>query len=657
MACFCPETQQIQIPVDLSRQSNLLKGEGIVHVSTIYKEAADGKFVTHLFEDAKTLYETFRKGAKLSGNGKCLGFRENICKPYNWLRYNEVLIKARDFGSGLVISGLHPTSQTFVGIYSQNCPEWIITEQALYAYSMVLIPFNDTLGPDACGYIINQAEISTIIIDNDSKCNQLLDRAPRCLKKLISIKDIRSTTIQRAKNKGIEVVSFKKIEQLGQQRPQPEKPPKMSDLCTVCYTSGTTGNPKGVMLSHANVVAGISSVMLQLGDQQPNSSDVMISYLPLAYMLERCCENAIYMVGGSVGFYNGNAKYLSEDMKILKPTIMPAVPQLLNRIYEKEMSQIRPSFFKRFLFNLAMNSKHDDVKSGIIRKNTIWDKLVFRNVQNNTGGCLRLMFTGSAPLAGHVLTFMRCSLACLVLEGYGQTECAAPVTLTINGDPTTENVGPPLGCNAIKLKDVPEMEYYASSNQGEICVKGTNVFQGYFKESDSTLQTVDESGWHHTGDIGTWLPNGALKVIDRKKPIFKLSQGQYIVPDKIESVYLRSQYVHQIFVYGESLKSCIIGIVVPKVNVVKSWALEHGIPGTLSVLCANEEVKAAVMDDIITWGQEAGLKSYEQVKDIYLHPDPFSVQNGLLTPSFKYKRVQLKSYFKPQIEDMYKKLT
>ncbi|XP_065214083.1 long-chain-fatty-acid--CoA ligase 5 isoform X2 [Planococcus citri] len=567
-----------------------------------------------------------------------------------------MLTRIHHFGSGLILLGLQPSPQTFLGIYSDNSPEWVITEHAAYSYSMVLVSLNDTLGPDACAFIINQAEISVIVVDSDSKCNQLLDRAPKCLKKLITTRDVRSPTVQRAKSRGIDIISYQSVEKQGAARPHPERPPKPSDLCTVCYTSGTTGNPKGVMLSHANVVAAISAVLLQLGDYKPISSDLMISYLPLAYMLERCCQNGMYLVGGRVGFFNGNMKYLTEDLKILKPTVMPAVPRLLNRIYENEMAKIRPSFIKRLLFNIAMNVKHNQLKRGIIQKNGLWDKLVFRTVQQNLGGRLKLMIVGSAPLAGNILTFMRCALGCMILEGYGQTECVAPITLTVNGDCTTEHVGPPIACNAIKLTDVPEMEYFSSCNQGEICVKGTNVFLGYFKEFDTTLQTVDESGWHHTGDIGTWLPNGTLKIIDRRRHIFKLAQGEYVVPDKIESVYMRSQYVRQIFVYGESLKSSIIAIVIPDVHVVKSWALERGLPNTLSDLCENEEVKKVILEDMTVWAKEAGLKSFEQVKDIYLHPDPFSVQNGLLTPTFKYKRLQLKSYFKPQIEDMYKKL-
>ncbi|XP_066589517.1 long-chain-fatty-acid--CoA ligase 6 isoform X2 [Prorops nasuta] len=612
--------------------------------------------MSFLHDDARTLYDVFRKGAKESNNGPCLGWREGPNKPYQWLNYNEALLRAKNFGSGLISVGLAAGPHTLVGLYSQNCPEWILTEQACYTYSLVVVPLYDTLGPDACAFIINQAEINVVVCEDEKKCNLLLDKAPRCLRKLIVIKDTRPTTNQRAKNRGVEILRFEDVERLGAQRNHVELPPKVTDLCTICYTSGTTGNPKGVMLTHQNVVAAISAVILQLSEYKPTYKDTMISFLPLAHMLERCCENAMYLVGGSVGFYSGDIKKLSDDMKALKPTVMPAVPRLLNRMYDKVQTELQRSCMKRILFNMALRAKEGEIKKSIVRNNSTWDKLVFRKIQESLGGRLRLMLIGSAPLAGNVLTFARCALGCLVVEGYGQTECSAPVTLTIQGDYIPEHVGPPVACCCVKLVDVPEMEYYAINNQGEVCVRGTNVFVGYYKDLEKTAEVIDEQGWHHTGDVGMWLPNGSLKIIDRKKHTFKLSQGEYIVPEKIENIYIRSQYVAQVFVHGESLKSCVVGIVVPDVDVVKCWASENGIPGTLSVLCNNPEVKRLILDDMLAWGKDAGLKSFEQVKDIYLHPDPFSIQNGLLTPTLKAKRPQLRAYFKPQIEDLYQQL-
>lgn len=657
--CGCG-AEPIRIPIGLHNQSDMMKvqvkGPDMVRVSKFYKEAREGKFVSCLHSDARTLYDTFRRGAKESNNGPCLGWRETPTKPYQWLHYNETLLRAKNLGSGLVTLGLAPGVKSFVGIYSVNCPEWVLTEQAVYAYSMVLVPLYDTLGPDATAFIIKEAEISVVVCEDDAKANLLLEKAPRCLKKIVTIKPVQTPTAAKAKARFVDILSLDELERMGAAKGHPEVPPSKDDLCTICYTSGTTGNPKGVMLTHENVVASMSAVMMQMGDQRPNSSDVLISYLPLAHMLERCCQNAMYSVGGAVGFFTGDMHRLTDDFKALRPTVMPAVPRVLNRIYDKVMAEAANSFVKRLTLSLALSAKESEIRRGILRNNSFWDVLVFRKVQDALGGRVRLMVVGSAPISGSVLSFIRCAAGCLVMEGYGQTECTAPITLTVQGDHVPEHVGPPVACCCVKLVDVPEMEYMAANGQGEVCVKGTNVFQGYFKNPEQTAEVKDSQGWHHTGDIGMWLPNGTLKIIDRKKHIFKLAQGEYIVPDKIEMVYARSQYVHQVFVHGESLKSCVVAVVVPDVDVIKCWATEHNIPGTLSVLCNNSQVKQLILDDMLAWGKEAGLKYYEQVKDIYLHPDPFSVQNHLLTPTLKSKRPQLKAYFKPQIEDMYVKL-
>jgi long-chain acyl-CoA synthetase len=179
--------------------------------------------------------------------------------------------------------------------------------------------------------------MTTVVVDDDAKINLLLDKAPTCLKRLVHFKEIKPETISRAKKRGIELRRFEEIEKMGASysHSHRERPPKPDDISTVCYTSGTTGNPKGVMLSHENIVADVSAVLLQMGEHRPNRQDIMISFLPLAHMLERCCQVAMYMQGGAVGFYAGDIRCLMDDMKELKPTVSPAVPRLLNRIHDK----------------------------------------------------------------------------------------------------------------------------------------------------------------------------------------------------------------------------------------------------------------------------------------------------------------------------------
>lgn len=373
-------------------------------------------------------------------------------------------------------------------------------------------------------------------------------------------------------------------------------------------------------------------------------------------MFERLIESVVYCHGGRIGFYQGDIRLLPDDMKALRPTIFPVVPRLLNRMYDKIFSQANTPL-KRWLLNFAAKRKGAEVSSGIIRSDSIWDKIFFSKIQASLGGRLRMIITGAAPTSPTVLGFLRAALGCQVYEAYGQTECTAGCTFTTPGDWTPGHVGAPLPCNLIKLVDVPEKNYFASKGEGEVCVKGPNVFKGYLKDPERTAETLDADGWLHSGDIGKWLPNGTLKIIDRKKHIFKLAQGEYISPEKIENIYIRSQPVAQLYVHGDSLQSCLVGIVVPDPEVMPEWAKKKGILGTYKDLCKNTELKKAVLEDLVRLGKASGLHSFEQVKNIYIHNEMFSIENGLLTPTLKAKRPELKEFFKGKIDQLYSSIS
>lgn len=341
-----------------------------------------------------------------------------------------------------------------------------------------------------------------------------------------------------------------------------------------------------------------------------------------------------------------------DDLKALQPTVFPVVPRLLNRMFDRIFGQANTTL-KRWLLDFASKRKEAELRSCIIRNNSLWDKLIFHKIQSSLGGRVRLMVTGAAPVSATVLTFLRAALGCQFYEGYGQTECTAGCCLTIPGDWTAGHVGAPMPCNLVKLVDVEEMNYLAAKGEGEICVKGPNVFQGYLKDPEKTAEVLDKDGWLHTGDIGKWLPNGTLKIIDRKKHIFKLAQGEYIAPEKIENIYLRSEPVAQVFVHGESLQAFLIAIVVPDAETIGHWARKKGFEGSFEELCRNKDVKKAILEDMVRLGKEAGLKAFEQVKGIALHPELFSIENGLLTPTMKAKRPELRNYFRPQIDELY----
>lgn len=640
---------------DINQQSEELPGEERVRRSVLTE---DGKLLTHYYSDALTMYEVFLRGIRESNDGPCLGSRKPN-QPYEWLSYREVADRAECVGSALLHRGHSHTGNKFIGIFSQNRPEWTISEVACYTYSLVVVPLYDTLGTESIGYIIEKGSISTIICDVAQKAQIILECVSgkgKTVKTIVLMEAFDAELVSRGQECGVEIISLADFEALGKANHKEPVAPKPEDLAIICFTSGTTGNPKGAMLTHGNVISN-TAAFLKMTEVHCmlNVRDIHISYLPLAHMFERVIQGVILIHGGRIGFFQGDIKLLMDDLKTLRPTVFPVVPRLLNRMFDKVFSQANTPL-KKWLLDFAFSRKEAELKTGLVRQDSIWDKLIFKKVQESLGGCVRMMITGAAPVSPTILTFLRAALGCQFYEGYGQTECTAGCSMSLPGDWSAGHVGPPLPCNYIKMVDVPEMNYLAANGEGEVCVKGPNVFQGYLKDPEKTAEALDKDGWLHTGDIGKWLPNGTLKITDRKKHIFKLAQGEYIAPEKIETVYTLSDPVAQIFVHGDSLQACLVGIVVPDPDFLPMWLKKKGIEGSYSELCKNKEVKKAILEDLIRLGKEAGLKSFEQVRDIALQPELFSVQNGLLTPTLKAKRTELHNRFREQIDELYAKI-
>uniref|UniRef100_A0A671W1U1 Long-chain-fatty-acid--CoA ligase n=1 Tax=Sparus aurata TaxID=8175 RepID=A0A671W1U1_SPAAU len=593
---------------DLRMQSVEVSGGELARQSVLLNR--DGDHLTYFYNDARTMYEFLLRGARVSNNGPCLGSRKPK-QPYEWMSYRE----------------------------------WTIVEMACYTYSLVSVPLYDTLGTEAISYIVEKASISTIVCDVVEKVNLVLD----CVKdkehtvKIIVLMGTPSADlVSRGQQAGIHILSLQEME-----------PPQPEDMAVICFTSGTTGNPKGAMLTHGNIVSNCSAFIRVTEVHCPMcTSDIHISYLPLAHMFERVVQGVMIVHGAKIGYFQGDIRWLSDDLNTLRPTVFPVVPRLLNRMHDKIFGQANSSL-KRWVLGFAFRRKEAEMMKGIVRRDSIWDRLIFGKVQASLGGRVRLMITGAAPISPSVLTFLRAALGCQFYEGYGQTECTAGCTTTMPGDWSAGHVGAPLPCNSIKLVDVSEMNYLAVNGEGEVCVKGPNVFQGYLKDPEKTAEAIDADGWLHTGDIGKWLPNGTLKIVDRKKHIFKLAQGEYIAPEKIENVYTRSDAVAQVYVHGDSLQACLVAVVVPDPDFLSGWTKRTlGLEGSYQELC-DREVKAAILEDMVRLGKEAGLKSFEQVKAICIHTEMFSIENGLLTPTLKAKRNEMRQHFRSQIDELY----
>jgi long-chain acyl-CoA synthetase len=366
----------------------------------------------------------------------------------------------------------------------------------------------------------------------------------------------------------------------------------------------------------------------------------------------------MFMCGGRIGFFGGDIKQLVKDIQALRPTIFVSVPRLLNRIYDKVTAgTAQASRLKKALYNKAMKSKTKDLRKGLVRQDSVWDKLVLKRVRDLLGGRVRFIFTGSAPIAIHVLDFLRAGFGCQVFEGYGQTECTSGCSTTLPHDMSSGHVGPPLVSALIKLADVPDMNYFASQGEGEICIKGPSVFLGYYKDEEKTREALDEEGWLHSGDIGRWNENGTLTITDRKKHIFKLSQGEYVAPEKVENVYCRSPLVAQAYVHGNSLQDSCVAIIVPDEEELALWAKRNNVPGEFDDLCSNAAVEEALRKDMERCARDGGLKSFEQAKVIRLQAEPFTVENGLLTPTYKLRRPTVRHMFTESVNEMYGSIT
>ncbi|KAK4378964.1 hypothetical protein RND71_000826 [Anisodus tanguticus] len=607
-----------------------------------------------------TLHDNFEHAVQTYQDYKYLGSRirvDGTVGEYKWMTYGEAGTARTAIGSGLHYYGLQPGAR--VGLYFINRPEWMIVDHACSAYSYTSVPLYDTLGPDAVKYIVNHADVQAIFCVPTTLNTLLtfLSEIPSvCL--IVVVGGIDEHLPSLPSTTGMKLLSYTRLLSQGRSTMQPFCPPRPEDIATICYTSGTTGTPKGVVLSHANLVASIAGMTLSI---KFYPSDIYISYLPLAHIYERANQITSAYYGVAVGFYQGDNLKLMDDLATLRPTIFSSVPRLYNRIYAGITNAVQTSgVLKQKLFNAAYNSKKQAVMNGR-KPSPMWDRLVFNKIKDKLGGRVRLMTSGASPLSPDVMEFLRVCFGCLVMEGYGMTETSCVISSMDDSDNLTGHVGSPNPACEIKLVDVPEMSYTSEDQphpRGEICVRGPIVFEGYYKDEVQTKEVIDEDGWLHTGDIGLWLPGGRLKIIDRKKNIFKLAQGEYIAPEKIENVYAKCKFIAQCFVYGDSFNSSLVAVICVEPDVLKEWASSEGIKyEDLGQLCNDPRAKAAVLAEMDAVGREAQLRGFEFAKAVTLIVEPFTIENGLLTPTFKVKRPQAKAYFAKAISDMYNELS
>ena len=634
----------------------------------------------------RTTWEAMENNIK-TGKGciNMVGYRKRISKDnfekkYSWNTYQYMYDTCINFAKGIELLKLCPVFHSkisgdfkFLGIYSKNRVEWIISYLGSHANNATVVTIYDTLGEKAMEYIFWQTELETILIEACSlqKILKLIkEKRTNKLKNLIVV-DIEDEPqiIEELKALKINIYTFDEIIEKGKNEGNNIKltPAKPESICTICYTSGTTGNPKGAMVSHQALESTIDC-MDHTGFEYLKE-DIYLSFLPYAHIMETLIFALIMTHGRTFAIFSGNIRNLVEDAQLCRPSIMTAVPRVFQRINGEIKKRVaKQSKLTQDIFNMAINLKMKDFKETGIITNPFFDSFIFDKVRNILGGKMRFMLVGSAPMDPDLLSFLQCAFSCKIVEGYGQTEDCAGVLITSQYDRVCQHLGGPGWNNEIKLVDVDELDYHStdvdpktgiSHPRGELCVRGPLLFKGYLDDEENTKLAIDKDGWLHTGDVAMVLTEhgNAIRIIDRVKNIFKLQQGEYVAPEKIENVLSDSFYVEQIFVHGDSLQNYLIAIIVPNRNKVVEFLEQKGINcdnKNCQEYFENDELKNEILKDLETIGRKADFKGFEIIKKLYLSPEPFTVENDLCTPTLKVRRHVAKKYFADKIKELYK---
>ncbi|KAJ6842151.1 long chain acyl-CoA synthetase 4-like [Iris pallida] len=608
-------------------------------------------------------WDIFRLSVEKSPENPMLGRRQVVNgKPgkYVWMTYREVYDVVMKVGASIRSCGVGKGGRC--GIFGANSSEWVISMEACNAHGIYCVPLYDTLGAGAIEFVICHAEVEIVFVE-EKKIGELLKTFPnstKFLKTVVSFGKVPSEQREEIEKFGLALYSWEDFLLLGSNQQFDLPINKKTDICTIMYTSGTTGDPKGVLISNENIMTLIAGVdrLLNSVNEELTQKDVYLSYLPLAHIFDRVIEEFFIFTGASIGFWRGDVKLLIEDIGELKPTIFCAVPRVLERIYTGLQNKISSGGLKSTMFNIGYKYKlHNMIKGSKHEEaSSICDKLVFNKVKQGLGGNVRLILSGAAPLATHVEEFLRVVSCAHVLQGYGLTETCAGTFVSLPNDLSMlGTVGPPVPNVDVRLESVPEMNYDALADKprGEICVRGNTLFQGYYKREDLTNEVMVD-GWFHTGDIGEWQPDGSMKIIDRKKNIFKLSQGEYVAVENLENIYGLVSDIDSIWVYGNSFESFLVAVVNPNKAALEHWAQENGVSGDFDTLCEDPKAKEYILGELAKVGKEKKLKGFEFIKAVHLDPVPFDMERDLLTPTYKKKRPQLLRYYQGIIDALYK---
>ena len=444
------------------------------------------------------------------------------------------------------------------------------------------------------------------------------------------------------------IYSIQEVEALGASLGSPVyHVPSPSDVVTINYTSGTTGSPKGVILTHHAAVAATATALTIIPG---SSSDVYCSYLPLAHIYERVCEHGVLWCGGAIGYFHGDILALVDDLKLLRPTGFISVPRLYNRFggAVRAATTLQPGIkgaLARHIVSTKTASLQNPDSPEATNKHAIYDRIWGRRVASALGlDRTHTMLSGSAPLDPSLQTFLRAVFGNRFVQGYGLTETYAVGLAQVEGDYSVGNCGAVTPTNEICLASVPDMEYLVTDQpqpRGELLIRGATLFSGYFRNEEDTKKCMLPNGWFRTGDIATVDSRGRFRIIDRVKNVFKLAQGEYISPERIENVYLSHlNFLSQAYVHGDSEQTFLVAIfgVMPEIFApFAGKVLGKTIAATdlqaVAAACKDAKVRAAAVKELERVGKKNKFAGYERVRNCYLYLEPFTIENELLTPT------------------------
>jgi long-chain acyl-CoA synthetase len=575
---------------------------------------------------------------KYKNKEDALGAKENG----EWVKYStkQYIDFANNISLGLLSLGVQKEDK--IALIANNRPEWNFADMGIMQTGAINVPIYPTISENDLEFILNDAEIKYVFVSSQdlyNKVNKIRSKVP-------SIKDVYSFNQLDGVKHWLELAELGKQNagQLFSKLEDVKNSINDSELATLLYTSGTTGNPKGVMLSHKNLFSNFYAVR----NLPPlDSESRVLSFLPLNHVYERMLTYLYMYVGASI-FYAESLETIGDNIREIKPHVFSAVPRLLEKVYDKIVAKGADLFgIKRKLFFWALNL---GLKYEMDGKNGSWyefqlsiaNKLIFNKWREALGGNVRAIVSGGAALQPRLArVFTAAQIP--VLEGYGLTE-TSPVIAVNNLEPGGRKFGTVgLIIEGVQVK---------IADDGEILTKGPNVMMGYYKRPDATAEVLDNDGWFHTGDIGILEEGKYLKITDRKKEIFKTSGGKYIAPQPIENKLKESMFIEQVMVIGENQKFAS-ALVVPAFTFIKDWCEKKGQScSTNEELIMNPEVKKHIQEEIAK--VNASLAQFESIKKFELLPREWSIEKGEMTPKLSLKRRVICESNKNLIEKIYR---